>query len=65
MFLATIVRDGRVVGTWKKGTRRTEGLVGTPFPEERLEAGTAQLQLRADAWARFHGLDGVPFSFAG
>ncbi len=57
MFLATVVRDGRVIGTWKKGTRKGEGLVGTPLPGERFGADRGALKLRAAQWERFHCLD--------
>lgn len=61
MFLATVVRDGRVVGTWKKGTRKGEGLIGTPLPGEDLAAGMSKLQQQADAWGEFHGLGDTQF----
>ena len=64
MFLATVVRDGRVVGTWKKGTRKGEGLIGTPLPGERLGAGRSALGRQAELWARFHGLGKIPFAVA-
>lgn len=64
MFLATIVRDGRVVGTWKKGTRKGDGLVGTPFPGENLKTDTGKIERKVAAWARFHGLDETPFTLA-
>lgn len=61
MFLATVVRNGRVVGTWKKGTRRGEGLLATPLPGEALSDGSEDLQREADRWATFHGLGEMPF----
>lgn len=64
MFLATVVRDGRVVGTWKKGTRKGEGLVGTPLPGERLGAGRTALKRQASRWAAFHDLGESPFTIA-
>lgn len=64
MFLATIVRSGRVVGTWKRGTRKGQGLVGTPLPGERIDDGLEALQHRAAKWAGFHGFDETPFAFA-
>lgn len=64
MFLATVVRDGRVVGTWKKGTRKAEGLVLTPFSDSSLTEGIAQLEQRAAEWAVFHGTEGITLSFA-
>ncbi len=64
MFLATVVHGGRVVGTWRKGTRKAEGLVLTPFPGGSLAEGTGQLERQAAAWAAFHGSGGVSLSFA-
>lgn len=64
MFLATIVRDGRVVGTWKKGVRKDEGIVGTAFPGESLAEGRTRLQHRADVWGAFHGLGETRFGTA-
>lgn len=64
MFLATVVREGRVVGTWKKGTRTGEGLVGTPLPGEKLGAGRGALGRRANQWGEFHGLGKTPFALA-
>lgn len=64
MFLATIVHDGRVVGTWKKGTRKNEGLLGTPLPDEDLASGAVELQRRATDWAQFHGLEAPKFGVA-
>lgn len=62
MFLATIVRGGRVVGTWKKGTRKSDGLVGTPLPGERLGAGRGALRRQANQWGSFHDLGETPFT---
>ena len=64
MFLATVVRDGRVVGTWKKGTHKGEGLIGAPLPGERLGAGRGALGRQAEVWAQFHGLGKTPFVVA-
>ncbi len=64
MFLATIVHGGRVVGTWKKGSRKDEGLIGTPLPAESIATGSAQLQHRAGAWGAFHGLGDTQFGTA-
>ena len=64
MFLATVVREGRVVGTWKKGTRKGEGLVGTPLPGEKLGAGRGALGRLANQWGEFHGLGKTPFALA-
>lgn len=64
MFLATVTRGGRVVGTWKRGTRKGTGLVGTPLPGEQLAPGMAQLQDRAAAWADFHAASETPFTEA-
>lgn len=62
MFLATIVRDGRVVGTWKKGTRKADGIVGTPLPEQTLADGAAALRARATEWAQFHDQEPLTFT---
>lgn len=64
MFLATVVRDGRVVGTWKKGTRKGEGLIATPLPGEKLGAGRGVLGRQADQWGEFHSLGKTPFALA-
>ena len=64
MFLATVVRNGRVVGTWKRGTRKGEGLIGTPLPGERFGAGRGALGRQAELWAQFHGLGKTPFATA-
>lgn len=61
MFLATVVRNGRVIGTWKKGTRRGEGLIGTPMPGESLGGGLSELGSLAQEWGAFHGLKDTPF----
>lgn len=64
MFLATVLRRGRVVGTWKRGTRKGEGILGTPLPGERLDPGLRELRRRARDWAAFHGLGDTSFSVA-
>ena len=58
MFLATVVRDGRVVGTWRRGARKSAGIEVSPFPGERITA--AQLGEEAARWAAFHGLEELP-----
>ena len=64
LFLATVVRDGRVVGTWKKSTRKDEGLIGTPLPGEKLGAGRSALGRLAKQWGEFRGLGKTPFALA-
>lgn len=64
IFLATVVRDGRVVGTWKKGTRKSEGLIATPMPSNELLSGAASLQHLANEWAQFHDQNEMPFTLA-
>lgn len=64
MFLATIVHNGRVVGTWKKGTRKGEGLIGTPMPDVSLADGSNHLQRGAELWGAFHGLGNTCFCTA-
>lgn len=64
VFLATIVRDGKTVGTWKKGTRKGEGLIGTPMPGSELTSGLDSLQKLANEWAQFHELNELPFTLA-
>lgn len=57
MFLATVVRDGRTVATWKRGPRRkAPEILVSPLPgyEEDL-ADLSALAPEARAWAGFHG----------
>lgn len=53
MFLATVVHRGRVVGTWKRGTRRNSGPELTPLPGEALDE--AALAPEVERWRAFHG----------
>ncbi|GEM_PF-2791577 len=64
MFLATVVRDSRVVGTWKKGARKGDGLQLTELPGHVIDPATPKLQQRADAWADFHGTGRRPLTRA-
>lgn len=52
MFLATVVDAGRVVGTWKRGTRKGAGLIATALPGEQIDP--APFRAAAAAWAAFH-----------
>ena len=52
MFLATVVRRGRVVGTWKRARTAQGGLEVTPFPGQTIDAAALE-PLNADL-ARFH-----------
>ncbi|MDI6023329.1 winged helix DNA-binding domain-containing protein [Leucobacter sp. UT-8R-CII-1-4] len=64
MFLATVVRDGQVAGTWKKSTRKSEGLVATPLPGAELSSGLEELHRSAQEWAKFHDQNDLPFTLA-
>lgn len=55
MFLATIVRGGRVVGTWRRGTGKHAGPELTAFPWATLDHEA--LAPAIAHWAHFHGLD--------
>ena len=52
MFLATVVADGRVLGTWRRGTRKGAGLELSPFPGSRIDLGA--LESSAARWGAFH-----------
>ncbi|UOR00439.1 winged helix DNA-binding domain-containing protein [Leucobacter allii] len=60
MFLATIVRDGRVVGTWKRLPGKHVRVALSPFPGAR--ANRRALAPALASWARFHALDGAAFA---
>lgn len=62
MFLATVVHEGRTVGTWRrapKPNRQTGTATGdievTAFPGERVSA--AALKPLVERWAEFHGVN--------
>lgn len=59
MFLATAVADGRVRGTWRRGTRAKSGIELTPLPGEQVDAASLEPQLAR--WCEFHGI--APLSF--
>ena len=55
VFLATAVRDGRVVGTWKRAAKRTSAgtdLEFTPLPGENVDAQA--LQPAIARWLEFY-----------
>lgn len=55
MFLATAVRDGRVVGTWKRAAKRTPAgsdLEFTPLPGENVDVEALQPEIAR--WRRFY-----------
>lgn len=55
IFLGAVLRDGRIVGTWKKRALAAETRIeARPLPGERLDA--AELAAPAAAWGRFHGV---------
>lgn len=58
MFLATVVEDGRVRGTWKRGARVRSGVEVTPFPGERIDA--ASLATPLAEWQTFHQTEPLP-----
>ncbi|MBK0422464.1 AlkZ family DNA glycosylase [Leucobacter sp. CSA2] len=55
MFLATIVRGGEVVGTWRRPPRKTSGIELSPFPGHTVPP--EELREEAARWARFHALE--------
>ena len=55
MFLATVLRSGRVVGTWKRLRAKAGGFEVAPFPGADIDA-TALAPLGRD-WADFHGVE--------
>lgn len=62
MFLATVVADGRVLGTWRRGTRKGAGLELSPFPEARIDLGA--LEPSAARWGAFHAQQPPALSLA-
>lgn len=64
MFLATVVRNGQVVGTWKKSTRKSEGFLATPLPGAELGSGLEDLRRCSQEWAQFHEQIEMPFTLA-
>lgn len=64
MFLATVVYGGRVVGTWKRGTKTSIGVVATPLPGQKLSTENRDLQARTREWLAFHGRPGADFALA-
>lgn len=52
MFLATVVHRGRVVGTWKRGTRKGAGPEFTALPRCTVDA--AALAPAVERWTAFH-----------
>lgn len=57
VFQATVVHDGRVVGTWKRGGSGKRELIAAPMPGLSLAEGVEALQQKAADWGRFHGVD--------
>lgn len=62
MFLATAVHDGRVAGTWRRGSRKGSGLEVSPLPGEEVDLDG--LAPEAARWAAFHGTGETPLSIA-
>jgi len=62
IFLATVVRDGRVVGTWKRSALKNPAIAVTPFAGDGDAGGIELASLRAPAaeWAAFHGVEVPP-----
>lgn len=58
MFLATVVHRGRVVGTWKRISRKSGGVEVTPLPGERIDHGALAGELAR--WSAFHGIEPGP-----
>ncbi|KIP53136.1 winged helix DNA-binding domain-containing protein [Leucobacter komagatae] len=52
VFLATVVHDGRTVGTWRRDPK-SRAVTASPFPGERLDAAALAPELRR--WAAFYG----------
>ncbi|MBL3687599.1 winged helix DNA-binding domain-containing protein [Leucobacter zeae] len=59
MFLATVVRRGRVVGTWKRAAGKRVRIALAPMPKCRINRRALSPELAR--WARFHGHDGAEF----
>lgn len=55
VFLPTVVSQGRVRGTWRRGSRAGSGIEVTPFPGERIAPDA--LAPAAERWQRFTGAD--------
>ncbi|WP_449278483.1 winged helix DNA-binding domain-containing protein [Leucobacter sp. GX24907] len=53
MFLATVVRGGRTVATWKRGPRKAPEILVSPLPGCTVDPQS--LEHEARAWAEFHG----------
>ncbi|QIM18247.1 winged helix DNA-binding domain-containing protein [Leucobacter coleopterorum] len=62
MFLATVVDDGRVVGTWKHDTRKRGTVNLSPFPGERFDIAAALPEF--ERWAQFYGFADIPLTLA-
>ncbi|MFT3877407.1 MAG: winged helix DNA-binding domain-containing protein [Propioniciclava sp.] len=60
VFRATVVRDGRAVGTWQRSTRKREGVAITPFPGEHVDPDA--LRPHVDRWTAFHDEPGIPIT---
>ena len=61
MFLPTVVRDGRAVGTWRRD-RSGHAVTVTAFPGEHLDAVALEQPLRQ--WETFSGESGLSISVA-
>ncbi|TDP91452.1 winged helix DNA-binding protein [Leucobacter luti] len=59
MFLATVVSDGRVRGTWRRGQRIGSGIELTALPGERVDPSALMPELAR--WCEFHGF--APLTF--
>lgn len=62
IFIATVVRDGRTVGTWKRGTRKLSGIEVTEFSASSIDVKA--LATPAARWAEFYGVASQPVSRA-
>ncbi|MGJ0202999.1 DNA glycosylase AlkZ-like family protein [Leucobacter sp. gxy201] len=65
MFLATVVRGGRTVGTWKRGAGKRAALEITAIPAAGTAAAAppldpASLAVPVSDWASFHGAEAPP-----
>ncbi|QIM16298.1 winged helix DNA-binding domain-containing protein [Leucobacter insecticola] len=63
MFLATIVHEGRVVGTWKRAPGKHSKILVTPFPDAEIDL--TALEPEAARWSQFHGFDAATLEMGG
>jgi len=57
MFLATVVVDGRVIGTWKRTLRKTSVAIEVELFETVTKAVRASVEAAGAGYGAFHGLE--------